>query len=126
MDPTVLRLKNIIAISCLIIFSAVALNLFIQSNAFAMKTNVNNSAFQYKKGIGAMHGGYNMTAIQHFQKAIILKPHFAKAWGKMGIALHRLGFPSLSIVSLKKALQYNPKLIWAKKFLKKYEMEPGR
>jgi tetratricopeptide (TPR) repeat protein len=126
MDSTALRLKNIIAISCLIIFSAVALNLFMQSNALAMKANTNTPAFQYKKGIGAMRGGYNMTAIQHFQKAIIFKPHFAKAWGKMGIALHRLGFPSLSIVSLKKALQYNPKLIWAKKFLKKYEMEPGR
>ncbi|MHB1680104.1 MAG: hypothetical protein ACYCTB_06280 [bacterium] len=126
MNLTALRLKNIIIISCLIIFSAAALNLFLQSNAFALKINVKNPAFQYKKGIGAMHGGYNMIAIQHFQKAIILRPHFAKAWGKMGIALHRLGFPSLSIVSLKKALQYNPKLIWAKKFLKKYEMEPGR
>jgi tetratricopeptide (TPR) repeat protein len=121
------RLKNVIIVSFLTIFSIGVFSVFMQSNAYAHKMmNVNNPIFQFKKGMGALKGGYNYTAIQHFQKAILLKPHFADAWGKMGIALHRLGFPSLGIVSLKKALSYNPKLVWAKKFLKKYMAETGR
>lgn len=120
------RLKNIIIISCLAIFSIGVFNIFMQSNAYALKIIVKTPAFQFKKGMGALKGGYNYTAIQHFQKAILLKPHFAAAWGRMGIALHRLGFPSLGIVSLKKALSYNPKLIWARKFLKKYIAESAR
>ncbi len=84
------------------------------------RVNVKSPVFQYKKGLGAMKGGYYYDAIQHFQKAILVKPHYALAWAHMGVALHKLGFPSLAIVSLQRALKYNPNIKWAKITLKKY------
>ena len=106
----------------------------VSSSAFAMGSLSGNAAaapasrasFQYKKGLGAMHGKYYYTALQHFQKAIIIKPHFAQAWAHMGVALYKLGFPSLAIVSMQKAIKYNPKLLWAKKDLKRYIASPRR
>lgn len=90
------------------------------------KINVKSPEFQYNKALGAMDGHYYYNAVQHFQKAIIAKPHFALAWAHMGVALHKLGFPSLAIVSLKKALKYNPNIKWAKITLKKYIASPKR
>jgi len=95
-----------------------------------MNTNVpagiHSAKFQYDKALEAMKTGYYYTAVQHFQKAILIKPHFALAWAHMGVALHKLGFPSLGIVSLQKALKYNPNIKWAKIKLKKYLASPKR
>ena len=88
--------------------------------------NVHRAKFQYNKALTAMKGKYYYSAVQHFQKAILIKPHFALAWAHMGVALHRLGFPSLGIVSLQKALEYNPNIKWAKIKLKKYLASPRR
>ena len=98
-------------------------------NSFAAKmaaANVHSAKFQYNKALMAMKGKYYYSAVQHFQKAILVKPHFALAWAHMGVALHRLGFPSLGIVSLQKALKYNPNIKWAKIKLKKYIASPRR
>ena len=103
-------------------------------NAFSAKmpaaadagVNVHSAKFQYNKALMAMKGAYYYSAVQHFQKAILIKPHFALAWAHMGVALHRLGFPSLGIVSLQKALKYNPNIKWAKIKLKKYLASPRR
>ena len=103
-------------------------------NSFAVKmlagtnvpVNVHSAKFQYNKGLMAMKGGYYYSAVQHFQKAILIRPHFAPAWAHMGVALHRLDFPSLGIVCIKKALKYNPNIKWAKIKLKKYLASPRR
>jgi len=123
-------MKKSIALGLILISFAVIFS----KNAFAVKTpaganghvNVHSAKFQYNKALMAMKGGYYYSAIQHFQKAILIKPHFALAWAHMGVALHRLGFPSLGIVSLKKALEYNPNIKWAKIKLKKYIASPRR
>lgn len=88
--------------------------------------NIHSAKFQYRKGLGAMKAHYYYTAVQHFQKAIIIRPHFALAWAHMGVALYKLGFPSLGIVSLRKALKYNPNIKWARFKLNKYLASPRR
>ena len=122
--------KSIIILGLILILSIVVFS----RNSFAVKTpaganvpvNVHSAKFQYNKALMAMKGGYYYPAVQHFQKAILIKPHFALAWAHMGVALHRLGFPSLGIVSIQKALKYNPNIKWAKIKLKKYLASPRR
>lgn len=94
----------------------------------AMKAPVNTKSaqFQYTKALSALQTGYYYTAVQHFQKAILVKPHFALAWAHMGVALYKLGFPSLGIVSLQHALKYNPNIKWARIQLNKYLASPRR
>ncbi len=118
-------MKKSIILGLILMLSLIAFS----KNSFAAKTpavNVHSAKFQYNKGLGAMKGKYYYDAIQHFQKAILIKPHFALAWAHMGVALHRLGFPSLGIVSLQKALKYNPDIEWARIKLKKYLASPRR
>ena len=117
-------MKKIIVLGLILMLSLIAFS----KNSFAAKmaVNVHSAKFQYNKGLGAMKGKYYIDAVQHFQKAILIKPHFALAWANMGVALHRLGFPSLGIVSLQKALKYNPNIKWAKIKLKKYIASPKR
>ncbi len=118
-------MKKIIVLGLILMLSLIAFS----KNSFAAKTaavNVHSAKFQYNKGLGAMKGKYYYDAIQHFQKAIIIKPHFALAWARMGVALYRLGFPSLGIVSLQKALQYDSNIKWVKIKLKKYIAGPKR
>ena len=122
--------KSIIILGLILILSMIVFS----RNSFAVKTpaganvpvNVHSAKFQYNKALMAMKGAYYYSAVQHFQKAILIKPHFALAWAHMGVALHRLGFPSLGIVSLQKALEYNPNIKWAKIKLKKYLASPKR
>ncbi len=121
------RMGKLILLILAVFFSISA----VSSTAFAVGSLSGNAPaatalFQYKKGLGAMHGKYYYTALQHFQKAIIINPHFARAWALMGVALHKLGFPSLAIVSMQKAIKYNPKLLWAKNDLKRYISSPRR
>ena len=105
-------MKKIIVLGLILILPMIVFS----KNAFAVKTsagandpvNIHSAKFQYNKALTAMQGKYYYSAVQHFQKAILIKPHFALAWAHMGVALHRLGFPSLGIVSLQKALEYNP------------------
>ncbi len=118
-------MKKIIVLGLILMLSLIAFS----KNSFAAKmaaVNVHSAKFQYNKGLGAMKGKYYYDAIQHFQKAIIIKPHFALAWARMGVALYRLGFPSLGIVSLQKALQYDSNIKWVKIKLKKYIAGPKR
>ena len=118
-------MKKSIVLGLILMLSLIAFS----KNSFAAKmkaVNVHSAKFQYDKALGAMKGKYYIDAVQHFQKAILIKPHFALAWAHMGVALHRLGFPSLGIVSLQKALQYNPNIKWAKIKLKKYIASPRR
>lgn len=109
----------------IILFLMLSLAVF-SKNSMAAKgqahaaVNVKSAKFQYIKAKEAMTGGYYYSAVQHFQKAILIKPHFALAWDNMGVALHKLGFPSLAIVSLQKGLKYNPNVKWARIMLKKY------
>ncbi len=125
MKKSIVLWLTLILILSLVVFS---------KNSFAAKmpvkahviVNIHSAKFQYNKAMGAMKGGYYYTAVQHFQKAILIKPHFALAWAHMGVALYKLGFPSLGIVSLKKALKYNPNIKWAKIKLKKYLASPRR
>ena len=122
--------KSIIILGLILILSMIVFS----RNSFAVKTpaganvpvNVHSAKFQYNKALMAMKGAYYYSAVQHFQKAILIKPRFALAWAHMGVALHRLGFPSLGIVSLQKALEYNPNIKWAKIKLKKYLASPRR
>ena len=122
--------KSLIILGLILILSMIVFS----RNSFAVKTpsganvpvNVHSAKFQYNKALMAMKGAYYYSAVQHFQKAILIKPHFALAWAHMGVALHRLGFPSLGIVSLQKALEYNPNIKWAKIKLKKYLASPRR
>ncbi len=118
-------MKKSIILGLILMLSFIA---FSKNSFAAAKTavNVHSAKFQYNKGLGAMKGKYYYDAVQHFQKAILIKPHFALAWAHMGVALHRLGFPSLGIVSLQKALKYNPNITWAKIKLKKYIASPRR
>ncbi|MHB1661186.1 MAG: hypothetical protein ACYCTD_03700 [bacterium] len=110
------------------------LSLFVFSKSAAASTaaaikapvNIKGAQFQYGKGLEALRTGYYYTAVQHFQKAILVKPHFALAWAHMGVALHKLGFPSLGIVSLRQALKYNPNIKWARIKLNKYLASPRR
>ena len=123
-------MKKSIVLGLILILSMIIFS----RNSFAVKApagangpvNVHSAKFQYNKALMAMKGKYYYSAVQHFQKAIIVKPHFALAWAHMGVALHRLGFPSLGIVSLQKALEYNPNIKWAKIKLKKYLASPRR
>jgi Tfp pilus assembly protein PilF len=123
-------MKKIISLGIILVFSLIVAN----KNSFAVKmpartnsaVNVHSAKFQYSKALEAMRGGYYYNSVQHFQKAIIIKPHFALAWAHMGVALHKLGFPSLAIVSIKKALKYQPNMKWAQTVLKKYIASPRR
>ncbi|MHB8231468.1 MAG: hypothetical protein ACYDDB_01020 [bacterium] len=119
-------MKKHIILGMVLILSLI---IFSKSGAAAATTggvNIHSAKFQYKKALGAMKTGYYYTAVQHFQKAILIKPHFALAWAHMGVALYKLGFPSLGIVSLQKALKYNPNIKWARIKLNKYLASPKR
>ncbi|MCL4542655.1 MAG: hypothetical protein M1458_02765 [Deltaproteobacteria bacterium] len=108
---------TLILILSLIVFSKDSTSAKIPAG---VPVNTKSPEFQYKKALGAMKAGYYYTAVQHFQKAILVKAHFALAWAEMGVALHKLGFPSLGIVCLKEGLKYNPNIKWAKIKLKEY------
>lgn len=106
---------------------AIIILFYIPAKAFSMQnTDTNSANFQYKKGLGAIKGKYYYTAVQHFQKAIISRHDFYNAWAQMGVALYKLGYPSLGILCLKTALKYNHKLIWAANLLKKYKLSAKR
>ncbi|RZD17270.1 MAG: hypothetical protein EVJ46_03295 [Candidatus Acididesulfobacter guangdongensis] len=106
---------------------AIILLFYIPAKAFSMQnTDTQSANFQYKKGLGAINGKYYYTAVQHFQKAIIIRHDFSNAWAHMGVALYKLGYPSLGIVCLETALKYNHKIIWAANLLKKYKLSKKR
>ena len=80
--------KSIIILGLILILSMIVFS----RNSFAVKTsaganvpvNVHSAKFQYNKALMAMKGAYYYSAVQHFQKAILIKPHFALAWAHMG------------------------------------------
>lgn len=119
-------MRKITILTVILILSLVVFSKDSMAAKMSGTANIHSAKFQYEKGVGAMKGGYYYTAVQHFQKAILVKPHFALAWAQMGVALYKLGFPSLGIVSLKKGLKYNPNIKWAKIKLNKYLASPKR
>ena len=119
-------MRRIIIFALVLILSLVIFSKDSMAAKMSGHANIHSAKFQYGKGLGAMKGGYYYTAVQHFQKAILVKPHFALAWAKMGVALYKLGFPSLAIASLQKALKYNPNIKWAKIKLKEYHASKKR
>jgi tetratricopeptide (TPR) repeat protein len=64
-------------------------------------------------------GGGAEAAIQDFNKALQLNPNLAEAHLWLGIALRKSGRNGEARASLEKALQLNPKRIWAKQQLEK-------
>lgn len=83
------------------------------------------SALAYlSRGVGnyylpAAFGGGTEPAIRDFQKAIQLNPRLAEAHLWLGIALRKAGRNADSRTALAKAIELNPRRVWAKEQLDK-------
>ncbi|MFW0884132.1 hypothetical protein ACMCNP_03610 [Candidatus Acidulodesulfobacterium sp. H_13] len=90
----------------------------------SIRLNAKIAEFQYHKALGAIKGGYYYFAVRHFEKAIVVEPHFAMAYARMGVILCKLGDIHLAIDVLRKGLKYNPNIRWARTKLKRYAASP--
>jgi len=77
----------------------------------AVANNPNKAAYRYQYGVFLLiNAKHYEEAIAPLKKAVELKPNYAIAWARLGVAYKRIGQEGKAIARLKKSIELNPNL----------------